>query len=72
MYQKWIESGLKVPQKNNQEEDTMESKNGNCTGIPSDREVLKEEIVALIDSMEIEKVRMLYLTAKIWEFNSNK
>lgn len=50
----------------------MESKNGNCTGIPSDREVLKEEIVALIDSMEIEKVRMLYLTAKIWEFNSNK
>lgn len=47
----------------------MENKEemGNC--LTNDRELLKEEIIKCIDNMDIERVRMLYLTAKIWEFN---
>lgn len=41
-------------------------------GLPNDREILKEEIVKYIDHTEIEKVRMLYLTAKIWEYQEKK
>lgn len=38
-----------------------------ASGVPNDRNVLKEEILKCIDSMDTERVKLLYVTAKIWE-----
>lgn len=37
------------------------------SGVPNDRERLKEEILRCIDNMDTERVKLLYVTAKIWE-----
>lgn len=47
----------------------MENKEEMCNCLTNDRELLKKEIIKCIDNMDIERIRMLYLTAKIWEFN---
>lgn len=36
-------------------------------GAPNDLTLLKEEILKSIDRMDMERVKMLYITAKIWE-----
>lgn len=36
-------------------------------GVPNDRERLKAEILKCIDNMDTERVKLLYVTAKIWE-----
>lgn len=33
----------------------------------NDREILKSEILACLDRLDAERLRMLYITAKIWE-----
>lgn len=37
------------------------------SGVPNDREALKEEILKSTDRMDTERLKMLYITAKIWE-----
>lgn len=37
------------------------------SGVPNEREVLKEEILKSTDRMDTERLKMLYITAKIWE-----
>lgn len=35
--------------------------------VPNDREELKKAILEIADNLELEHLRMLYITAKIWE-----
>lgn len=49
----------------------MENKEEMCNGLTNDRELLKEEILKCIDRLDTERVKLLYITAKIWEGRFN-
>lgn len=49
----------------------MEKEYEKCNGLSNDKELLKEEILKCIDRMDAERVKMLYITAKIWECRFN-
>lgn len=42
-----------------------------CNGLPNDKELLKEEILKCVDRLDTERVKLLYITAKIWEGRFN-
>lgn len=49
----------------------MEKEHEKCNGLSNDKELLKEEILKCIDRMDTERVKLLYITAKIWESRFN-
>lgn len=45
--------------------------NNKIRGVANDREILRAEILACMDKMDMERLKMLYITAKIWEGRFN-
>lgn len=47
-------------------EEYRKDKDGMGCGLTYDRDALQQSIVDLLDKMDVDKLRMLYLTANVW------
>lgn len=43
-----------------------------CCGLTSDADMLKTAICEIIENMSVERLRKLYLTAKVWDTADKK
>lgn len=43
-----------------------------CNGLTNDEEILKTAICEIMESMSVEQLRKLYITAKVWDTANKK